>query len=229
MNTSHAISFEDEDQFWQSAKDDVIFSIKETLEDYEECRIGLAGGSTPKHLYEMLVEEQLPWQKIKLILVDERYVPSDNNDSNLRMIREAMLKRIPIPADNLIYFDTSLPQESAAKEMHRKISILANERTPIFDLLILGLGTDEHVASLFEGDQALTSQNFAAAAHAENYPIQERLTLTLPALKNSARTLILLKGESKADVFYAIEKGQPKTTALSQILLTPCKILWCKA
>ena len=96
--------FDNEAEFWAAALDDVLFSIKETLTDYEKCRIGLAGGATPQRLYEMLAEQALPWEKIVFIQIDERYVPSDHPQSNLRMIRRSLTAKISLPPENLITF-----------------------------------------------------------------------------------------------------------------------------
>lgn len=190
--------FDNEQEFWRQAREDVVFSIKQALADYDECRLGLAGGSTPKKLYELLAEEALPWDKIRLITIDERYVPSDHKASNLGMIRKALTSKIMLPPNNIIHFDTSLPLDSAVKEMERKISALAIERTPIFDLIVLGMGTDGHIASLFQDDETSNSQNFASTAIASGYETPQRLTLCLPALKSARAALLLLKGHEKA-------------------------------
>lgn len=210
--------FQTEYAFWQQAKEDVILSIKQTLDRYPTCRIGLAGGSTPKKLYEMLAEADLPWDQIQWILIDERYVPSDHPESNLRMIRKALFTPAPIPPDNIIHFDTSLPQESAAKDMSRKLINLTNERFPLFDLLILGAGGDGHIASLFEKDSALQSSYYASTAYADGYETTQRLTISILGLKKSAAAMLLLKGESKAPVLESLQgEGSLPLTALREL------------
>lgn len=223
--TPPIFQFETEAEFWATAKEDTIFAVKETLLDYEECRIGLAGGNTPRRLYEMLSEEDLPWEKIKLILIDERYVPSDHPESNLGMIRKALLSKIPIPPGNVMAFDTSLSAESAAKEMGRKIAALATGtagRKPIFDLLILGAGADGHVASLFDGIEELACSDHAKTSCARGYEVEDRLTLCLRTLLMSDRALLLLKGAEKAE---ALEKSGTALTLL--IEKVPTKVLAC--
>jgi 6-phosphogluconolactonase len=215
--------FTDENEFWQQAKDDVVFSVKQALADYGECRLGLSGGSTPKKLYEMLTEESLPWDKIKLITIDERYVPSDDRESNLGMIRRTLTSKIMLPPDNLIHFDASLPWESAAKEMTRRLKALATIRKPIFDLLILGMGTDGHIASLFPGDAACDSSQLASTATAQNQKTPQRLTLCMPALTSANAALLLLKGPEKAGLPEAAD--QTPFTELSTQVHT--KILFC--
>lgn len=221
MNNPLVTVCETQDEFWDAAREDVLLSIRETLTNYKTCRIGLAGGSTPKTLYEMLArEEDLHWDKIHLIVIDERNVPSDHPQSNLRMIRKSLAREVSLPPGNFIYFDTSLPPESAAKEMARKVSRLKQEREPIFDILILGAGADGHIASLFDGDDAILSQELASTAIAKKYEIPERLTLTVPALRSTARTLLLLKGEGKMPVVKALrgEEEMPRLTALREVI-----------
>lgn len=210
--------FDSEAKFWEAALDDVLFSIKETLADHKKCRIGLAGGSTPQHLYKMLADEDLPWGKIILIQIDERYVPSDHPQSNLKMIRGTLTTKIPLPPENLITFDTSLPMESAAKDMTSKMIGLSHKRYPLFDLLILGAGVDGHIASIFEG-QLGTCTNYASTSKAKGYEIEDRLTLCPIALKKSNRAILLLKGEEKLPVLHALEgeADEPKLSALREI------------
>lgn len=228
MNKATIFFPETESEFWQTALDDVVLSIKETLRDFDECRLGLAGGSTPKKLYEALAKQNLPWEKIKIIILDERQVPSDSPHSNLGMIREALLKKISIPPENILSFDTSLPAESSAKEMSRKLVAVSHKRFPLFDLLILGAGTDGHIASLFEGDKALNCNKYASPAKALGYDIEDRLTVCLLGLKSTRQALLLLKGEAKQQVVQAL-KGEPselKLTALKEVIeSTPVKVL----
>lgn len=228
MNKAQLIYPDSEESFWQMAKMEVLLILQEVIKNQKDCRLGLAGGSTPKTLYALLAQEPLPWEKIKIILIDERAVPSDHPESNLRMLRESLLNHISLPPENLLAFDTSLPQESAAEEMSRKLTRLANERQPLFDLLILGAGADGHIASLFEGDAALESRDYASLALAPAHPISERLTLTLVALENSARALLLLKGPEKLAIAQTLEGGSDALplSALRHLLKNmPLKVL----
>ena len=81
----------DEEEFWGTALNEVFFSVQTALKQKSECTIGLAGGQTPERLYKLLSEQALPWEKIKLILVDERHVPFEHSDSNYGMIKRTLL------------------------------------------------------------------------------------------------------------------------------------------
>ncbi len=221
MNSPWILYFDEENAFWQTALDDLLLAIRESLQKYPTCRLGLAGGSTPKILYEKLAEANLPWEKIIFIQLDERYVPSDNKESNLGMLRRSLLMRAPIPPGNVLAFDTSLPYLSSAEEMNRKLVQLENERRPLLDCLILGAGSDGHIASLFEGDKALVSDQLATAAHARGYETPERLTLSIKALTEAPTALLLLKGREKQIVAENLEGKQTALplTALHALLM----------
>jgi len=209
-----------EEELLQKSQEDLELAIHETLKKYPDCRLGLAGGSTPKALYEKLAGADLPWEKIKIIQLDERYVPSDDKESNLKMLRQTLLSHAPVPPENVFVFDTSLSYESAAEEMTRQLEKLGSDRA-LLDVLVLGAGSDGHIASLFEGDSALQSTELASTATAEGYPTPQRLTLTLPALAH-ARALLLLKGPEKAAVIGAIEGklSYPLLTAFKELSKT---------
>lgn len=221
-NMSDPIIFtaQSEGEFYGTAFEDLTLSIKEVLQSKTQCVIGLAGGRTPRKLYELLAGENLPWNKIIFLLIDERYVPSDHPDSNLKMIRSTLLNHIPMPPENLIAFDTSLPPDSGAKEMSRKLSSL--NRDPLIDILILGVGEDGHIASLFDNEiAALQSNHYADVA-------TKRLTLTLKSLLGSGKTFILLKGKNKEGIFEEIKTGVTGHIALGKILENGfLKIFFC--
>lgn len=223
MTNPWILHCETENEFWETALEDLLLCIREALRKFPDCRLGLAGGSTPKKLYEKLADADLPWDKIKLIQLDERYVPSDDKESNLGMLRKSLLTRAPLPPNNLFTFDTSLPYDSAAEEMDRKLTQLHEDRRPLLDCLVLGAGSDGHIASLFEGDRALLSTDYAATAHAKGYPTPQRLTLTLKALQEAPCALLLLKGSDKAEL---VENLEEKSTDLP---LTALKFLASKA
>jgi 6-phosphogluconolactonase len=198
---------ETEEEWEKIALEDLKLCIKEVLRTQKECRLGLAGGSTPLSLYKKLAEEDLPWEKIKMIQLDERFVPSDDKASNLNMLRKTLFSRAPLPPENILAFDTSLPYESAAQEMNRKLLAMKQEGRPLLDCLILGAGSDGHIASLFEGDLALQSREYACTATAKGTPSPQRLTLSIQALQEASCAILLLKGPEKAPLIQAMESS----------------------
>lgn len=228
MNKPLILYFDEEKKFWQTALDDLLLAIREALQKHGSCRLGLAGGSTPKVLYEKLAETRLPWEKVTFIQLDERYVPSDHKESNLGMLRRSLFMRAPVAPNTIVAFDTSLPYESAAEEMDRKLQQLENARRPLIDCLVLGAGADGHIASLFEGDAALKSMDLATVAHARTYETPQRLSLTIRALAEAPTVLLLLKGPEKlvlAEVLEGNSHELPLTALRALLAKATVKVL----
>lgn len=171
-----------------------------------EFWVSLAGGSTPKALYQSLSEQDLDWGKLHLIWGDERFVAPDHADSNYRMVREAWLDRVSPPADQVHPW----PILAEAPDSARQYEELLRERRPTgVDLCLLGMGDDGHTASLFPDTEALQEQDrFAVANHVPKFDAY-RLTLTYPYIAQSREVLFLITGSSKAAPLRAVlEEGK---------------------
>jgi 6-phosphogluconolactonase len=170
--------------------------------------ICLSGGSTPRRLYRLLADapyrDRLPWGRVHWFWGDERYVPWDNEESNYRMVREAMLERAPAPPENVHAIATAPTPAEAAHTYERELKTFYGAETfdpasPLFDLTLLGLGEDGHTASLFPGSPVLEERQRWAAAVVGSRP-EARITLTYPALESGRRTIFLVAGEEKAAI-----------------------------
>jgi 6-phosphogluconolactonase len=164
----------------------------------------LAGGSTPRRLYELLASEQyrtsIDWSKVYVFFGDERCVPPDSEESNYRMAREALLSQVPVPEDNVLRMAGELEPEVAAEAYTRALGDVFTtarfpDAAPEFDLILLGMGDDGHTASLFPGSPALgeTVRWVSAAKKGE----QSRLTLTYPVLNAAREVVFLVMGANK--------------------------------
>jgi 6-phosphogluconolactonase len=190
----------------------------------ERIAICLSGGSSPKRLYALLAGpeylERVPWPRIHWFFGDDRVVPWDDPLSNVRMVREAFGHGAPIPATHLHFIPSDLGPEAGAKAYAEALRAFygADEldpERPLFDLVLLGLGEDGHVASLFPGKPALAEQTAWAAPVPEAglAPFVPRITLTYPALASSRRALFLVTGEAKQDPLRRLSKGAPLPAA----------------
>jgi 6-phosphogluconolactonase len=198
-----------EKHLWDSAHSQVLESIRRALETKEEVCVGLAGGSTPKPIYERLAQEALPWERITWVLLDERYVPTNDSESNLGMIQEIFFDPARVPQKNRIFFDTSLSPEQSALAMSEAIAGLEEKGFPLFDLLILGAGSDGHIASLFGAQpESLPEEKAFATTAPQQYTTKNRLTLSLSTLTNSKEVILILKGAEKKQVLSALEKEE---------------------
>lgn len=161
-------------------------------------RIALSGGSTPGPLYNALAYcHDIDWKKVEVYLVDDRYVPQDDDLSNTRFIEKTFLNKLSSEVGKWITFDTSKSIEESIKKYE---SNLDTEDTNFFDLVLLGMGSDGHTASLFPGDDLL-KENKRWVGHSTNgNPVADRLTLTYPAIESSSKILFLLKGHKKEGI-----------------------------
>lgn len=167
--------FQTEEEFREAAVS-FIFKI---LQKNPDANIALSGGTTPAPIYKALAKK---FPQGNFYQVDERYVPPHHPDSNQKMIRETLN-----PA-NFHYFDTTIPLPTALEKYEKE---LPKE----FDLTILGIGEDGHYASIFPN----TPQTEKPVSHTttENFPIKDRMTITLKPILKSKNILILLKNKHK--------------------------------
>ena len=153
----------------------------------------LTGGSTPRRAYELAAARRRNWSEIELWWGDERCVPPDDERSNFRLAREALIDRVDrVGAVRRIRGE--LPPEEAADEYDRAL------RGATLDLLLLGIGPDGHTASLFPDAASLAErERLAVAAPAALEPFVDRVTLTLPAIAAAGFVVFLATGGAKAD------------------------------
>lgn len=163
----------------------------------------LTGGSTPRVAYELAAKLEPDWTRVELWWGDERCVPVDDERSNYRMAKKALLDHITPGAVHRMRGE--LGREAGASAYDEEIGAL--ER---FDLLLLGLGPDGHIASLFPSQPTLdVSDRRVIGAEAKHEPFVDRITLTLPMLRGARDVLFLVSGADKADACKRAFGGEP--------------------
>jgi 6-phosphogluconolactonase len=176
------------------------------------CTIALAGGSTPKPLYEAIATQDLPWDKIHVFWGDERYVPPTHADSNEGMARSAWLSKVPIPEGNIHPMPTTELEPILAAQKHEiqlhEFFKTASETFPALDIVLLGMGDDGHTASLFPQTPALKVRDrLITVGDKEGQP---RLTFTVPlisSLREPLNSLLLPKSLLRWETTSAILLG----------------------
>jgi len=159
----------------------------------------LAGGETPAQVYQRLATCDLPWPEIEVFFGDERCVPPYHPDSNFRMAKESLLGEVPARVHRMV------GEACDAAGYEREIESVLGAALPAFDLVILGLGTDGHTASLFLGDSALDIRDrWVARVERPDHP---RLTLTLPVLSAAKLALFLVTGLDKRTALRRLVRG----------------------
>lgn len=186
----------------------LVQAIGRVADERGLCRLVLAGGNTLRRIYHRLGEspfrEQIPWNALNLYWGDERAVPPDHPDSNYRMVREALLDHVPIPEEQIHRIPSEHPPEKAACLYEQELMKQFQGRFPEFDIILLGLGTDGHTASLFPNSRLLQNTEDWVAT---GYVSQERgwrISLTLPVLNRGERIYFLVSGKRKASIVRTI-------------------------
>jgi 6-phosphogluconolactonase len=198
--------------------------------------VALSGGTTPRLLFQRLqvsrMQDSLNWALVHIFWGDERCVLPDDIESNYRMAREALLESVPIPAANVHRYMTEKPPEEAAldyqEELQSSFGLGDHSSPPVFDLILLGLGSDGHTASLFPGTSVLKEkERWAAAVYVEKLGAW-RVTLTFPVLNAARNVLFLVAGESKAQVLQEILAGNGGDAKYPAQLVQPIskKLYW---
>lgn len=165
----------------------------------------LTGGSTPRRAYELAAELQPDWSGVELWWSDERCVPPDDERSNYGMAKAALLDRLAVPPRAVHRMRGELGRAEGAAAYERELGPL--ER---FDLVLLGLGPDGHVASLYPEQPTLDeTERRAIGAEAHLQPFVDRITLTLPPLCAAGAVLFLVAGADKADAAERAFAGEP--------------------
>lgn len=190
----------------------LVTDIHDVLRRQDRYTLALAGGSTPRRLYELLGNEEegaLPWNRLHLFWGDERYLPHTHPDSNVHMVREMLLNAAPIPDDNVHPMPTQ--GNSAAADAATYASTLQaffNDRTDTFDTVLLGLGSDGHTASLFPETSNLgdTDQWVRVVEAPPRHDVSTRLTCTLPVLNGTRQAFVLVSGSQKQDALRGVLK-----------------------
>ncbi len=188
--------------------------------------VALSGGSTPKRTYQLLASdefrERIEWDKVHVFFGDERCVPPTDADSNYRMIDEALLSRVSIPARNIHRMRGEGDALANARLYEDELqTFFAGAPWPRLDLVLLGMGDDGHTASLFPGTQALTEKRaWVTSVWVEKLDAY-RITLSVQAINHAAHVIFLITGESKADRLAEVVHGEHKGTRLPAGLIRP--------
>lgn len=178
--------------------------------------VALAGGSTPRRLYELLAENPhragMDWTAVEWFFGDERAVPQDHPDSNYRMARAALLDPVAAPAGRVHGMEAERADLSAAAadyqaELARVFGLDSDGPPPVFDLVLLGMGADGHTASLFPCTKALRVSNDWVTANDVPQISSRRMTLTFPLINNAANVLFLVAGSDKAGALAEVLEG----------------------
>lgn len=194
--------------------------------------VTLSGGSTPRQTYEKLASDEfrsrVDWRRAHFFWGDERAVPPDHPQSNYRMAYEALLSRVPVPQSNIHRIPAEKTPEVAASEYEQTLRDFWGNTLPRFDLVLLGLGTNGHTASLFPYTSVLRERTRWCAAVWVPELDASRITLTAPVLNHAANVSFVVAGRDKAAILREVLRGafDPERLPAQYIRPDEGKLLW---
>jgi len=206
--------------------------------------VALAGGSTPKSLYQLLSSDeyknQVDWSKVFFFFGDERNVESDNAESNFQMVNKTLFVPLQIADENIFRWKTER-RDAELTAVNYELNIwnffesknilidnFKGSEYPPFDLILLGMGADGHTASLFPFTKVLKERKLIAAANPVEKLDTTRLTVTFPLINNARNVIFLVKGTDKAETLRAVLKGefQPEKYPAQAVKPVSGELLW---
>jgi 6-phosphogluconolactonase len=199
--------------------------------------VALAGGSTPKALYGLLVNDpalrtRVPWDKMHLFFGDERHVGPGDPRSNFCMATETMISKSPLKPAQVTRIKGEYPEaEDAADEYERDLRTyfkLSDGQFPRFDLVLLGMGSEGHTLSIFPGTKAVRENRRIAVHNWVGKVLMDRITLTAPAVNNAANIIFMVAGADKAPALTAVLERFYEPDQLPAQLIQPVNgtLLW---
>ncbi len=203
----------DQEALSRAAAEEVAKRAAVAVENHGRFDLVLAGGHTPRRLYEILAaeyRERVNWSKTHLFWGDERYVPPGDPSSNYRMARESLVQPLGISRGNVHAMPTSFPDpDAAARAYEETLHGHFGAAGPEFDLVLLGIGPEGHTASLFPGSPALEEKKrWVLSVRAPAVP-PVRLTLTLVALNAARDVFFLVSGGDKRAIVRKLRQLKP--------------------
>lgn len=206
--------FADGEELARAAAEEFVRRAGEAIHSHKRFSVALSGGSTPRHLFALLADpaepfrDRIDWRAVHFFWGDERHVPPDHPESNFRMARETLLDPVSAPAQNVHRIRGEEPDAARAAALYEEELRAFFSGAPRLDLVLLGLGTDAHTASLFPGTAAVReSERWVVAPWIEKLGTF-RITLTPAVFKRAAALIFLVQGEEKASALRAVLKGE---------------------
>lgn len=223
-------TFETPEHVAHAAAAEFVAISHEAIDARGRFIVALAGGSTPKRLYELLGDEpfrgQVDWARVEFFWGDERPVAPDHADSNFGMAKRALLDKLQLPDRQIHRMPADRSDlEAAARDYQEEIAATfaasSSGAPPAFDLVLLGMGPDGHTASLFPHTTALGETVRWVVANPVPKFNATRLTLTPPILNRARHHLFLAGGADKAGVLAEVLEGPSDPQRLPSQLIDP--------
>ncbi len=185
---------------------------RRSVADRGRFAVALSGGHTPRRMLRALAGEDVPWDSVHVLQIDERVAPGGDPDRNLTDLREGLLSHAPLAPEQVHAMPVELNDLEAAAARYAETLKKVARSPPVLDLAHLGLGPDGHTASLVPGDPVLDVRD-AEVAITEPYQGRRRMTLTYRVLNRARQLLWLVTGEGKAAMLARLRNGDESIPA----------------
>jgi 6-phosphogluconolactonase len=220
----------------QRSIDIFITDAQKAIKAKNAFNVAISGGHTPKHFFELLGDLpqslSLPWEKVQLFWVDERYVGPDSQWSNYKLAADTFLGKVPIPEANVHRIPTEYEDFKIAARRYeqtiREVFNLSGNQIPEFDLIVLGMGAEGHTGSLFPNSYAtFDTEDLACVVYVLDEKLN-RITLTHPVLCAASHLVVLVCGEEKAKILKEVLTAEPDDVRYPIHTLWPVldKVTW---
>src|ERR1700676_5424390 len=204
--------FADAEKVAQEAATFIAAEARAAVAERGRFIFAVSGGHPPWVMLSALAKEEVPWEDVHLVQVDERVAPPGDPDRNLTHLRESLLEHARLPQEQIYAMPVELADlEAAAKQYAAELAKIAGS-PPVLDLVHLGLGPDGHTASLIPGDPVLQVTD-ADVALTGIYQGRRRMTLTYPIINRAGRILWLVTGWEKAGPLVRLRDADPSIPA----------------
>jgi 6-phosphogluconolactonase len=204
----------------------ILIKDLDRLEPDHYYTMALSGGSTPENIFRYLAEnyaEKISWEKLLVFWGDERCVPPEDEESNYHMAFESLLQNVPIPDANVFRIKGEDDPSAEARQYSELVSSMVPfyNGLPQFDLMLLGLGTDGHTASIFPDSLDLfnASQLFEVASRPDKR--QKRITATGKLINNASLIYMIVAGKAKAGIVSEIIERKPGSDRYPASMVVP--------
>lgn len=198
---NHWLSFETPEAVATAVCHEIVRQAQQSIAERGCFKLVLAGGSTPKLAYSLLVQQPVDWSKCFIFFGDERCLPIDDPDRNSVMAQQALLSHIDIPAQQVFIIPAELGNVEGAKLYEQQV---IDAQT--FDLVLLGMGEDGHIASLFPSHEHAETE-FVHPVYNAPKPPADRITLSAKALSNSRELIFIITGMGKQAMIKQWQSG----------------------
>ena len=225
-------TFADKDSWADACAGRLAGALGEGLSEQGRAMFAGAGGSTPSPIYRRLARTDLDWSRVAVTLVDERHVPESSPDSNARLMRETLLTGKAAAARFIPLHHAAVTVDRAAAMAAKALQVEGK-----LDAVLLGMGEDGHICSMFPGSPTLKTLLTTALEPAVfgvppgrdgMAPPQERISLNIPYLARARRVVLALTGAKKRAVFEAEATGDPAVQPIAALIASgaPLEVLW---